>query len=311
MLVLLIILLFATVLLVVVGFSYSRPQVTVKRRLEAMVSADPGKTVAEELEVPFVQRVFAPLGEAAARLLHNYTPVELTQRTQKRLLMANLDLRLSASEFQGFCWISGAAVMLLMFVLVYTGNAARNSDGSMDTTAAVAYLLLAAVGGHMIPQFALARRIRKRQEQILLALPYALDLLTITVEAGLGFDAALAYAMRKMKGPLMEEFAKTLNEIRLGKPRLEALEDLGMRAGVEDLKIFITAIVHSSRLGSSITTTLRVQADALRTRRRQRAQELAMKAPVKMTFPLVALIFPALFVVILGPGFLSVLKFLH
>jgi tight adherence protein C len=139
-------------------------------------------------------------------------------------------------------------------------------------------------------------------------MPYALDLLTITVEAGLGFDAALSYAMRKMKGPLMEEFAKTLNEVRLGKPRLEALEDLASRTGVEDLKIFITAIVHASRLGSSITNTLRVQAEALRTRRRQRAQELALKAPVKMTFPLVFMIFPALFAVVLGPGFLSVLK---
>jgi len=308
MLELVIILLFATILLLVMGFFYSRPQMTVKRRLDTMVSIQDGKTVDEELSVPFLQRVFAPLSEAVARLLHNYTPVELTQRTQKRLRMANMELQLTPNQFHGFCWLGGATGMLLMFVLLYTSGTTRNPVNAIPTETAALYLLLGAAAGFTFPQFALSRRVRKRQEEILAAMPYALDLLTITVEAGLGFDAALSYAMRKMKGPLMEEFAKTLNEIRLGKPRLEALEDLASRTGVEDLKVFMTAIVHASRLGSSITNTLRVQADALRTRRRQRAQEMAMKAPVKMTFPLVFLIFPALFAVVLGPGFLSILN---
>ena len=139
-----------------------------------------------------------------------------------------------------------------------------------------------------------------------MSLPYAIDLLSISVEAGMGFDSAVGYTMRKIKGPLAEEFAKTLNEIRLGKPRLEALEDLGNRTGVEELKIFITAVVHASRLGGSITNTLRVQADSIRVRHRQRVQELAMKAPVKMVFPLVLFIFPALFIVILGPALISI-----
>jgi tight adherence protein C len=148
----------------------------------------------------------------------------------------------------------------------------------------------------------LAQRVRKRQEEILLTLPYAIDVLSISVEAGMGFDTGVGYTMRKIKGPLAEEFSKTLNEIRLGKPRLDALEDLGNRTGVEELKIFITAVVHASRLGGSITNTLRVQADSIRVRRRQRAQETAMKAPVKMVIPLVFFIFPALFVVLLGPA---------
>ena len=117
----------------------------------------------------------------------------------------------------------------------------------------------------------------------------------------MGFDAAVGYTMRKIKGPLAEEFSKTLNEIRLGKPRLEALEDLGNRTGVDDLKTFITAVVHASRLGGSITNTLRIQADSIRTRRRQRAQEQAMKAPIKIVFPLVLFIFPALFIVSARP----------
>lgn len=311
MLELVILLLFASILMLVLGFFYSRPQMAVKRRLQTMVSTDDARTVEEELEVPFIHRVFAPLGEGVAHLLRNYTPVELTQRTQKRLVMANMDAHYTPAQFQGFCWLTGAAGALLMAVLIFPGTTVRNPDNSIQTATAALYLLVGAAGGYIFPRFSLSRRIRQRQEEILFALPYALDLLTIIVEAGLGFDAALAYAMRKMKGPLMEEFAKTLNEIRLGKPRLEALEDLGTRTGVEDLKIFITAIVHASRLGSSITTTLRVQADALRTRRRQHAQELAMKAPVKMTFPLVLLIFPALFVVVLGPGFLTVIRLLR
>ena len=121
----------------------------------------------------------------------------------------------------------------------------------------------------------------------------------------MGFDAAIGYTMRKIKGPLAEEFSKTLNEIR-GKPRLEALDDLGNRTGVDDLKTFITAVVHASRLGGSITNTLRIQADSIRTRRRQRAQEQAMKAPIKIVFPLVFFIFPALFIVLLGPALVSV-----
>ncbi|MBM3858647.1 MAG: type II secretion system F family protein [Verrucomicrobia bacterium] len=311
MLELTIILLFATILLLVLGFFYSSPQRTVKRRLDTMVTTSPDRTVAEELQIPFFQRVFAPLGDGVARLLKNYTPLEFTQRTQKRLLMANMDARWTPNQFQGFCWLGGAGGMILMLAMMYNDSSVRNPDHSINIATAATYLLVGAAAGYILPQFALSRRIRQRQEQILASLPYSLDLLTITVEAGLGFDAALAYAMRKMKGPLMEEFAKTLNEIRLGKPRLDALEDLGARTGVEDLKLFITAVVHASRLGASITTTLRVQADALRTRRRQRVQELAMKAPVKMTFPLVFLIFPALFVVVLGPGFLSVMKLLR
>jgi tight adherence protein C len=166
--------------------------------------------------------------------------------------------------------------------------------------------LIAAFAGYILPQFVLGKKLKKRQEDILVSLPYSIDILSISVEAGMGFDAAVGYTMRKIKGPLAEEFSKTLNEIRLGKPRLEALEDLGNRTGVEDLKTFITAVVHASRLGGSITNTLRIQADSIRVRRRQRAQEQAMKAPIKIVFPLVLFIFPALFVVLLGPALVGI-----
>ena len=294
---------FTTIILLVTGCYYSRPQTLIHRRLERIIE-ETNPTRDEELRAPFLQRVIAPLGGRVSRLLHDYTSTAIMQRTQKRLTMANLEARLTAAQFQGFCWMSGAVGLGLMFICLMSTRIARGTDGTIQTSMAVLCLAVGTAGGCMVPQFFLSKLIQRRQEAILLALPYALDLLSITVEAGLGFDASLAYAMRKMTGPLAEEFAKSLNEIRLGKPRLEGLGDLGNRTGVEDLKIFMTAVVHASRLGSNITNTLRIQADALRIRRRQQVQEMAMKAPVKMTFPLVLLIFPALLLVVLGPGML-------
>jgi len=294
---------FVTSILLVTGFYYSRPQTLINQRLERIIEAT-HPTRDEELRVPFLQRVLAPVGGGVSQLLRNYTPAAIMRRTHKRLVMANLEARLTAAQFQGFCWMGGAVALCLMFVCLLSTRLARAEDGPVQTGLALLYLVVGTAGGCMLPQFFLSKFIQRRQEASLLALPYALDLLSVTVEAGLGFDASLAYAMRKLTGPLAEEFAKSLNEIRLGKPRLEALEDLGNRTGVEDLKIFMTAVVHANRLGSNITNTLRIQADSLRIRRRQQVQELAMKAPVKMTFPLVLLIFPALLLVVLGPGLL-------
>jgi len=194
----------------------------------------------------------------------------------------------------------------LMFLMILALGTTPGGDFKYTDPTNIAYLLIGAFGGYILPQFVLGRKVRIRQDQILTNLPYSIDILSISVEAGMGFDAAVGYTMRKIKGPLAEEFSKTLNEIRLGKPRLEALDDLGNRTGVDDLKTFITAVVHASRLGGSITNTLRIQADSIRTRRRQRAQEQAMKAPIKIVFPLVFFIFPALFIVLLGPALVSV-----
>jgi tight adherence protein C len=258
------------------------------------------------MEKPFVQRVLLPIGESMAKLFRGYTPTEAAERTDKRLVMAGLFPRVTGAQMQGLCLFSAALCVVLMLTALVTLGFAPGGQDVLKDPLNLAYLLVAAFGGFALPGFVLSKRVAARQTEILVALPYAIDLLSISVEAGMGFDAAVGYTMRKIKGPLAEEFAKTLNEIRLGKPRLEALEDLGNRTGVEDFKTFVTAVVHASRLGGSITGTLRIQADSIRVRRRQRAQEQAMKAPVKMVFPLVFFIFPALFVVILGPALMSI-----
>jgi tight adherence protein C len=292
----------ATFVLLGVGLYRSSSKYTVEKRLDQIREGDV-QTAEEELSKPFFQRVMLPLGAAVAKVMRNYSPAEVNVRSQKKLVMAGMFPRVTPPQLVGLCWLGmGAGVVLMAVLLLVMGSKSGGGSVKLTDPNNLLYLLVGAAGGYMFPQFSVSRKVRQRQEQILLALPYAIDLLSISVEAGMGFDAGVGYTMRKIKGPLADEFSKTLNEIRLGKPRLDALEDLGNRTGVEELKLFITAVVHASRLGGSITNTLRIQADSIRVRRRQRAQETAMKAPVKMVFPLVLFIFPALFVVLLGPA---------
>jgi tight adherence protein C len=297
---------FLFMVLLLVGLYRGSSKFAVEQRIERLKEVE-AQTAEEELERSFVQRVLLPLGETVAKLFRGYTPAEVSDRTQKKLVMAGLFPRVTAVQLQGLCWFSLAGCVVLVFILLVTLGNAPGGTATFNDPLNIGYLMIAAFAGFILPQFVLGKRVKSRQAEILITLPYSIDLLTISVEAGMGFDAAVGYTMRKIKGPLAEEFAKTLNEIRLGKPRLEALEDLGNRTGVEDLKTFVTAVVHASRLGGSITSTLRIQADSIRVRRRQRAQEQAMKAPVKMVFPLVFFIFPALFIVILGPALIAIM----
>ena len=152
------------------------------------------------------------------------------------------------------------------------------------------------------PEIWLSRRIKKRQKAVLLAVPDTLDLLTISVKAGLSFDGALAKVVEKTSGPLADEFRRALAEIRVGKARREALRDIVGRTEVPALSNFIAAIIQAEQLGVPIAKVLQVQSEQLRIERRQRAEEMAAKAPIKMLFPLVGCIFPSMFIVILGPA---------
>jgi tight adherence protein C len=171
-------------------------------------------------------------------------------------------------------------------------------------------VLLSAVGGifgYTIPEFWLGGRVKKRQKGILMMIPDALDLLTISVRAGLGFDAALGKVVEKLQGPLSDEFRRALAEVRVGKARRDALRDIVPRTEVVPLTNFIGAIIQAEQLGVSISKVLQVQSEQLRIERRQRAEEQAAKAPIKMLFPLVGCIFPSLFIVILGPAIILII----
>ncbi|MGI8609531.1 MAG: type II secretion system F family protein [Candidatus Dormibacteria bacterium] len=174
----------------------------------------------------------------------------------------------------------------------------------------IGHVLLAVViafGGYMLPDLWLRQKVQARQKEIRLALPNALDLLTISVEAGLGFDAALVRVTEKYKNALAEEFTQVLNEVRLGRPRLEALDDMGRRVGVEELHSFIQALIQSEQLGVGIAKVLRIQSEEMRRKRRQRAEEQAAQASLKMLFPMIGCIFPTIFIVLMGPAVLIVL----
>jgi tight adherence protein C len=162
--------------------------------------------------------------------------------------------------------------------------------------------------GYIGPEFWLGRRVKARQKAIIRMIPDSLDLLTISVRAGLGFDAALAKVVEKVKGPLSDEFRRALAEVRVGKTRRDALRDIIPRTEVPALTSFIGAIIQAEQLGVAISKVLQVQSEQLRIERRQRAEEAAAKAPIKMLFPLVGCIFPSLFVVILGPALILIMQ---
>jgi tight adherence protein C len=165
-----------------------------------------------------------------------------------------------------------------------------------------------AVLGIVLPHLWLRQRVGQRQHLIIKSLPDSFDLITTCVEAGLGLDAALTRVAEKIEGPFAEELRRALRDISLGKSRRDALRELARRTGVPDLIQFVNAVIQAEQMGSSLGAVLRVQADQLRVRRRQRAEEQAYKAPVKMIFPLVLCIFPTLFIVILGPAAITVMQ---
>jgi tight adherence protein C len=223
-----------------------------------------------------------------------------TEVAEKRLAMAGNPGDLKLTDWMGVKILVSIAMGAIMFLLV--GVLSRNLTGG---------LLIAALGagiGYLAPEFWLGRKIKARQKVILVMIPDTLDLLTISVRAGLGFDAALAKVVEKLPGPLSDEFRRALAEVRVGKARRDALRDMVPRTNVAPLSNFIGAIVQAEQLGVSISKVLQIQSEQLRIERRQRAEEQAAKAPIKMLFPLVGCIFPSLFIVILGPALISIAK---
>ena len=287
----------AAVLLITVGVTARPPKDAVQARLEQLV-AQP-KTLEEfELQQPFFERVMRPLIKRLAKVGRRGDQGGLIARTDAKLEKAGYPGGLRGADWMGVKILSTIVFAILFFFLgLLMGRAALGF---------VAALLGAAVG-FIAPEFWLGSRIRKRSMDMILQLPDALDLLTISVEAGLGFDAALAKVVEKMEGPLVNEFRQALAEIRMGRTRRDALRDIVSRAEAQPVANFIGAIVQAEQLGVPIAKVLQIQSQQLRIERRQRAEEAAAKAPVKMLFPMVGCIFPTIFIVILGPAVVTVM----
>jgi len=257
----------------------------------------------EEEEISFKERqkerVQKALGGVGKLLPTSPKDVSSTQRLMNRA---------GYRKTEAVMALRGAKILFpvgLLSLVYFTGLYQRNP---------VFILAVAAIGGFLLPDFWLTTRVRKRQHIIRLALPDALDLLVICVEAGLALDQALMRVSQELRiahPELCEELEIVNSEMRVGKTRLDALRDLAARTGVDDLKSLVAMLIQTDRFGTSVAQSLRVHADQLRTLRRQRAEEEAAKTTVKMVPALVFFIFPAMFVVILGPAVISIARFFH
>lgn len=248
-------------------------------------------SVRERLVDPLVRE----LADAATKLGGD-TRLE---RIRTRLVAAGLHRRISPAGFlavQAAAGISGVALGVVL------GIAKSSAGGGLVVAAALGAL------GVLVPDFLLSRKARLRRDEIASELPKAIDLIAVSVEAGLGFDAALTHLLGRFKGGLADEFGLMLAEMRIGEPRDEALRRLSERIGHPDVDTFVRAVVQSDQLGMPLSRILRVQADELRLRRQQNAEEKATKAPVKMLVPTAIFIFPVLFIVVLAPAMLNLHK---
>lgn len=287
-----------SLLLIFGGLASTRGDKTVHERLDTYLTTGSGAPVTlQELELsqPFSERVIVPMIKRLARVFGWMWPQNRANALRARLLMAGRLGGITAGDFVG---VKGACMVALLCVALLFGFLTRYPLNYFSI------LMLGAMGfcGFFLPDFWLSRRISRRQQGLINALPDALDMLTIAIEAGLSFENALQEIAAKWTNDLSWEFSRVLRDIGMGQSRRQALVGLSDRTGVPDIAGFVAALNQAEELGVSIGRVLKVQAEELRVRRRQRAQERANQAPIKMLFPLVFLIFPAIFAVLLGPS---------
>lgn len=292
------------ILLVVAGIRRAKTQEVDPLEARLAEFSQRGEVVSlEEIELsqPFVDRVILPmirrLGEISAR----FTPQHVLEQTRKRLEMAGNPGNIDASTFLALRFVLAAVFGGLLLLLSL--NSQTFSFGTR-----ILLVIVFSVLGYFFPDLYLRSRIERRQKSIRKAMPDALDLLTICVEAGLGFDAAMSKVSEKWNNELSLAFARVIREIQLGKLRRDALRDMADRLGVPELTSFVAAVIQSEMLGVSLAKVLRVQADQMRTRRRQQAEEEAHKAPIKMILPLGLFVFPSLMIVLLTPAALKLMN---
>jgi len=290
------------VLMIFIGLARtpsSNTSLTVQQRLSVYGGEKPLTVEEIELQRPFSERVMRPAIERLGSMLSRSTPQKARQDLLNRLELAGRPGNLTPEDFAAVRLVA-AAVFGALGVLV--GLLLANP------VYLVIALVIGVILGYYMPVLWLKQKVDARKSEIQKGLPDALDLLVICVDAGLGFDAALARVTDKYKNALSEQLSKALREVSLGRPRLEALDEMGRNSGVEDLHNFIQAVIQSEQFGTGIGKILRIQADEMRRKRRQRAQERGAQATLKMMLPMVGCIFPTLWIVLLGPAVLILMR---
>lgn len=286
-------------ILVYIGLREDRNRDPLQERLAQFGDRELPESLEEiELSLSFRDRVIIPLMKAMADITTKFTP-------QKQLEDARRLVELAGQTTEPTTFFATRIVMTV--VLGVVGAMLGFVVLKEDFVKALMYTGGGAMLGYYLPVISIKSKIKKRQDNILKALPDALDLLVICVEAGLGFDMAMGKVYEKWDNELSLAFGRVLREIQLGKLRREALKDMSDRMDVNDVNSFTAAIIQADQLGVSMAKILRVQSDQMRTKRRQRAQEKAQQAPVKMMIPMVLLIFPSLWIVLLGPAILRMI----
>jgi len=299
--------LFATVLFLAVGLlvwvvlsSVFSDERVVSRRLEGLSAYEVAEAgVAHPQLRPFSDRVLSPGWSRMREGLTAMTPHATREQLRHRLLLAGNPRGIDVGRFLAIKVLGAVGVTALIIALAVVFRASP-----LGWILGIALSVLS----YWLPDVWLSSAISRRQRRIRLALPDMLDMLTISVEAGLGFDQAVAKIVRMSRGPLAEEFARMLQEIQAGASRGDALKRMTARTDVQELNTFATAIVQAEQLGIPVANVMRVQAREMRLVRRQRAEEQAQKTPVKIVFPLVLCILPATLIVILGPALLSIAR---
>lgn len=274
-----------------VGNGVLRARRSSSRRLASLQTRD------EVLSSGISERAIAPVIEGLGKFALRFTPQGWVTKAQKKLVYAGMADRMDGNTWAALRIIALIGVLVMFFIV----------QGAFGTPIQKLMLFGVLMGiGFVGPEAVLNRRIDDRRKEMEKSLPDLIDLLVISVEAGLGFEAAMGRVVQAVPGELSREFTRTLQETRVGVSRHKALRALAERTDVDDLNAFVLALIQADQFGVSIARMLRVQADEMRVRRRQRAQEKAFAAPVKLVFPLVLCIFPSMFVVLLGPAAINI-----
>lgn len=295
----------AIVAVVLVGIRYTRQHQEesdplMARLAEASSRGEVVSLEAVELEQPFAERVIVPMMKRIGEISTRFTPQKLIEDTTRKLELAGNPGRIDAATLLASRFVvAGLFAGLILLVSLIAPN-------PWPIGRTVLVVTIVGVLGFFFPQLWLTSRINRRQNEIRKAMPDALDLLTICVEAGLGFDAAMSKVAEKWENELSLAFARTIREVQLGKPNREALRDMADRLGIPEMTSFIAAVIQSQILGVSMSKVLRIQSEQMRMKRRQRAEELAHQAPVKMIIPMAFLTFPSIFIILLTPALIQI-----
>ncbi len=291
------------VTLVIVGMRSSSGEDPLQERLAEYAARGETASLEEiELSQPITERIFYPLARQLGAIAVRFTPQNALQATARRLELAGNPRGLEPTSFWAFRFIAALSIGGLMFFLMTIGL--KNLTWGTKLMIVAGFLAF----GFYLPELFLTSKIQRRQKSVRKAMPDALDLLTICVEAGLGFDGAMQKVYDKWDNELGLAFGRVLREIQLGKLRREALRDMADRLGVAEMTSFIAAVIQSEQLGVSMAKVLRIQSDQMRVKRRQQAEEEAHKAPIKMLIPMALLIFPSICIVLMTPAFLMLMR---